>query len=256
MELKAQINKKPLQMVPIWNKADWVKLKEKAAPFTTKFLSRFEDHNLHENWKDLEDHMKHLKNSIASKRTSTWHNLPWLTTEGKHMFRKKGRILKKAKTGGQDWSHYCKHQNNTSKALWTAYWNYINDILSDGLRSGKRNSFWSYIKSQQQDSVEWHHWGKADSSFRTLSLRLSYSVSNFAQYSPRIHPQWPTRNSMDQANLPYQIWLSTRKESTNFLINLTHRKLPDLVRYLPGFWRIYPKSSHQPTLPCSVSQGS
>ena len=29
----------------------------------------------------------------------------------------------------------------------------MNDILSDGLESGNRNSFWSYIKSQQQNSM-------------------------------------------------------------------------------------------------------
>ena len=178
MELKAQINKKPSRMVPIWSKADWGKLKEKAAAFTTEFLSKFEDQNLHENWKDLEDHMKHLKNSIPSKRTSTRHNLLWLTTEATRMCRKKRRIYKKAKRtrDDKDWYYY-KHQNNTRKVVkyceqltetmsTTSYqvaWSPVTEIPSGAISSPSSKILW-----------EWHHWGTADSSFQTLSLRLNY----------------------------------------------------------------------------------
>ena len=51
MVLKAQINKKLSQTVPIWNKADWGKLK-KAAVFTNDFLRIFEGQNIHDNWKE------------------------------------------------------------------------------------------------------------------------------------------------------------------------------------------------------------
>ena len=51
------------QTVPIWNKVDWGKLKNKAIAFTTEFPPKFEDQNIHEIWKELENHIKHLKNS-------------------------------------------------------------------------------------------------------------------------------------------------------------------------------------------------
>jgi len=155
LSLKAQINKKTSRSIPLWAKANWDLLKEKASSLTSEFLIDCNSRDIYENWKLFEKYIKELMNMIPSKRTSTRYNLPWLTNEVKRKCRKKRRLYRKAKKSKapKDWAKFKVHQENTRKALRTAHWNFINNIFQEGLETGNRNSFWSYIKAQQQDSV-------------------------------------------------------------------------------------------------------
>ena len=51
------------------------------------------------------------------------------------------------------WESFHCHQESTRTALPKSHWNYVNNILVEGLEQGNHKSFWSYIKSQKQESV-------------------------------------------------------------------------------------------------------
>ena len=71
------------------------------------------------------------------------------------MCRKKRRLYNKAKRTRKDtdWDKFYSHQKTTQSTLKKAQWGYVNNILRHGLETGNRNSFWSYIKSLQQDAI-------------------------------------------------------------------------------------------------------
>ena len=153
ISLRAQINKKPQRSVPIWAKANWESLKNKSQEFCIDFMSSFQTRNVQQNWDIFSNHMQEMLKSIPSKSTSTRYNLPWLTPDIRRMCRKKRRLYKTARGSKEKWVKFQKHQEATRKALRDAHWKYVNSILKDDLESGRNKSFWSYIKSQKQDSI-------------------------------------------------------------------------------------------------------
>ena len=71
------------------------------------------------------------------------------------MCRKKRRLYNKAKRTKKDtdWDAFYSHQRATNSTLKKSHWGYVNNILQQGLETGNRNSFWSYVKSLQQDAI-------------------------------------------------------------------------------------------------------
>ena len=95
------------------------------------------------NWKDFTKFLgKMMDKNIPSKTTSIRHNLPWLNSSLKRMIRKKQRLYNKAKCTKKrkDWNKYNSHKKETLKALRKARWNYINNMLLEGLVKGGSDS--------------------------------------------------------------------------------------------------------------------
>ena len=68
---------------------------------------------------------------------------------------KKQRLFNKAKRSSKsrDWSAYKSLKKDTSKALRRAHWQYVNNILLEGLQSKNSKPFWRYVKSKRQDTI-------------------------------------------------------------------------------------------------------
>ena len=80
MYLKAQINKKLQQRIPVWSKANWETMKVETTTFCTAFMYSFDECSVEDNWKMFADHLKSTQNrNIPSKLTSTRYNVPWLS---------------------------------------------------------------------------------------------------------------------------------------------------------------------------------
>ena len=151
--LKATINKKPKRRIPLWNKANWDKIKSEALKFSAQFVKTAHTRSVQENWKEFTDYTKSTIKSIPSKLSSTRHNVPWLSPEIKRMCRKKRRVYNKAKKGStKHWSLFKTLQNTTRDALRKAHWDYVNGMLQEEEESGGFKRFWRYCKAQKQDS--------------------------------------------------------------------------------------------------------
>ena len=83
------------------------------------------------------------------------HNVPWINQKIRRMCRKKQRLFNKAKRSSKsrDWSAYKSFKKDTSKALRRAHWQYVNNILLEGLQSKDSKPFWRYVKSKRQDTI-------------------------------------------------------------------------------------------------------
>ena len=71
------------------------------------------------------------------------------------MCRKKQRLFNKAKHSrkSKDWNAYKALKNDTNKALKSAHWQYVNNILLEGLQSKDCKPFWRYVKSKRLDTI-------------------------------------------------------------------------------------------------------
>ena len=83
------------------------------------------------------------------------HNVPWINQKIRRMCRKKQHLFNKAKRSSKsrDWSAYKSFKKDTSKALRRAHWQYVNNILLEGLQSKDSKPFWRYVKSKRQDTI-------------------------------------------------------------------------------------------------------
>ena len=94
-----------------------------------------------------------LKTDIPSKLTGSRHNLPWINTELKRQIRKKGRRFSKAKKSGlkEDWDNYKAIEKDVKCNLKRAETNFLQTILTTGLKSGDTKPFWKYVRTQKQE---------------------------------------------------------------------------------------------------------
>ena len=80
---------------------------------------------------------------------------PWLTSDIRHLSRRKHRLYKRAKRSGKP-EHNQKFQevkNLCSKKIKKARVKYINRRVLGGPEDGSSKPFWSYIKSLRQEGI-------------------------------------------------------------------------------------------------------
>ncbi len=142
--------------ITLFNKADWEKIKGEMRTFQTRFLETFNSNTVNENWLALKDFInKLIEEHIPTRTTTTRYNLPWLNASIKRATNKKKRLYKKARKSGKesDWAKYRTCKKETLQALRRARWQYINDILVEGMEENNNKPFWRYIKSQKQENI-------------------------------------------------------------------------------------------------------
>ncbi len=155
MYIKPQINKKPRRVVHIWSKANWDSIKEDTRTFCSSFLVDAPNRSLEENWGCIVNHFTTMRSKyIPSKLSSSRYNMPWLSGELRRLCRKKMRYFRRAKRTKSPVHRnaFKKIQNEVRSALNKAHWSHLNSILTEGLELGDNKPFWSYIKSQRQDT--------------------------------------------------------------------------------------------------------
>jgi hypothetical protein len=100
-----------------------------------------------------------MNRNIPSKMTTSRYNAPWINSEIKRQIGKRHRVYNRARKSGNPthWSNFRHHRAKTQKAIKSAYWKYIADIISDppsddpGARPPPNKRFWTYIKGMCQD---------------------------------------------------------------------------------------------------------
>ena len=90
---------------------------------------------------------------VPQKLSSSRKNVPWITPKLRRMCRKKQRYYHRAKRSGsaEHWARFKEAKSGTARALQTAWWDYVNGILQEGLKGNNQKPFWRYIYSQGND---------------------------------------------------------------------------------------------------------
>ena len=128
-------------------------MREESKKFCTEFSETASTRNIEQNWNAFEAHMKQLvKEHVPKKNVGGRYHLPWMTSTMRRMYRKKGRLYSKAKKKGARWKEFIEFQESPQQALKKAHWQYVNRMLSQGLKEGAQKPFWHYVRSQRQDS--------------------------------------------------------------------------------------------------------
>ena len=101
-----------------------------------------------------------VNTSIISKYvphgfTKTKKDIPWLTPDLKRTCRKKRRLYNRAKKSQKPhhWESYKRCSSKCKKDLRRAHWQHLNTILLISETEKNPKTFWSYLKSQKQDST-------------------------------------------------------------------------------------------------------
>ena len=137
-------------------KADWSTIREKFGHFKTTFMESCHLHSVEENWKSFKTTVLNLMDlHIPSRMTKSRQNLPWWNRSLHRLVRKKQRAYKKASKSHSPsaWSKYRSIQKQCQASLRRARWDYVNNILLQGLENDNTKPFWRYVKSRRQDSV-------------------------------------------------------------------------------------------------------
>ena len=91
---------------------------------------------------------KFIPHCLHKKSTS----LPWLNKRLRSLLKCKARLHKKAKTSN-NWDQYHQFQRQCKKEMRQAEWDYINNIILEGLASNNTKPFWRYVKAKRQDNI-------------------------------------------------------------------------------------------------------
>ena len=156
-DINAHVNKQQPRHINLWSKADWEKIKEEASSFRTEFLEDIRNSCVNDNYIKFNNFINTVIKKYVPTRAmrSPKHNVPWINQKIRRMCRKKQRLFNKAKRSSKsrDWSAYKSLKKDTSKALRRAHWQYVNNILLEGLQSKDSKPFWRYVKSKRQDTI-------------------------------------------------------------------------------------------------------
>ena len=121
--------------------------------FQHDFLQTYAGRDVDSNYSAFCSHVENIMKDIPSKLSKSRRDVPWMTTRVKRLCRKKQRIFNKAKRTKkeQHWTQYRQLKKTTEKALKTARWDYINNILQNSLDEGNAKPFWQHIYSQRME---------------------------------------------------------------------------------------------------------
>ena len=153
--IRAQPNRKAPRRVYQVKKAKWEDIKEHLLTFRNSFLEQCTSRSIEDNWNEFKGTLlKLMEKYVPSRTTRCRQNLPWWNWHLKRLVRRKQRRYNKAKKSSSPtaWAKYRLTQE-MQKALDQARWDYVNNILIDGLENNNSKPFWRFVKSRRQDSV-------------------------------------------------------------------------------------------------------
>ena len=95
-----------------------------------------------------------MNNTIPHCNTKAKSHLPWISRELIRMQRRRNKSHKKAKQTGlnKHWEQFRELRRQTTKALATSYKSYVNNQISDSLKTNPKQ-FWSFIKANKRENI-------------------------------------------------------------------------------------------------------
>ena len=155
MSVRAQTSKKPPHKVNLWSKAPWDDMRWKTRSFTQSYQDNSTQHNVHQNYECIENHIKTVLEQVPNKMTRSRVNLPWFTLNLKRQCKRKQCLYSHAKKTGKPEHHhrYKEAQKSFQSDLNKAHWQYLNNNLYQSLEDGNDTSFCSYVRGQRVENV-------------------------------------------------------------------------------------------------------
>ena len=80
------------------------------------------------------------------------YSLPWLSKPIMKMIKRKQRLYRRAKRNNK-WDTYQDFQKKCKQQIRKAEWDFINNVIQEGLSNNNTKTFWRYIKTRRQDNV-------------------------------------------------------------------------------------------------------
>lgn len=154
IDIKPTYNKQQKRKIYKYAKADWDKIKEDCDTISSDVKTLIENgSNINDVWEKFKTSIiNSMDKNIPSFQTNSKSKTPWINGKIKKMLRKKQRLYSKAKRT-KNWSNYKHQQKITKSEIRKAEYNYVNNIIEEGLRKNDSKPFWRYIKSRRQDSI-------------------------------------------------------------------------------------------------------
>ena len=124
---------KPPRVIFKWGKADWDKIRASLNNFKDRFLAICHHRTVEENYSDLNSFItKVMDENIPTKLSKTRQSTPWFYHKLKRMCKRKQWLFNAAKKSHTRaaWKCYRAHKRDTLKALWWAWWYFLNEVLS------------------------------------------------------------------------------------------------------------------------------
>ena len=152
-------NQQVPRQIPLWNKADWPKIREHIDTAWSNLPKETVDSSTADSlWKWFKNTVEEGIRLFVPHRTSTKKNhKPWMSTTLKKMIRKSKRLFRRK----QDYPSranieaYRTAQRDIQKTSRREYWNYINGILYPDLEMGgdRNKKLWGAVKHAKKDSI-------------------------------------------------------------------------------------------------------
>ena len=154
MGIRAQTSKKPPHNVNLWSKAPWDDMHAKTRSFTQSYQENCLEHDTHQNYECIENHIKSLLAVVPSKMTRSRVDLPWFTQDLRRQCKWKQRLYNRThKKGKPEHNHKYKEAQKSFLTNLKACWQYFNNILCQSLEKGNNKPFLSYVRGQREDNV-------------------------------------------------------------------------------------------------------
>ncbi|XP_063442405.1 uncharacterized protein LOC134722713 [Mytilus trossulus] len=153
LETKVHHQKNLPRKCYIYKKAKWdqisIDLKHTLEEIKEKHHQGAEVHQLWDTFKS--QLQKTMNTNIPNKEIRSRNNIPWIKHKQRKLLKKKQRLYKQARKTNKR-SNYRSFQKECTKQLRKAEYEYVNQIIFEGLNNNDTKPFWKYIKSKRQDS--------------------------------------------------------------------------------------------------------
>ena len=158
LDISPTTNKQVKRSIPLYRKADWELLSDPIKNIEIKILNSTNS-SVENIWNIFKNDLESGVNKcISNKTASTKAKLLWITSEIKHLMRKRDRVYKsKLKTGSEHYNGIFKTlKAEIQRKLIRSYWEYIQGLITpDAENTGDRPSlskrFYSYLKNNKTD---------------------------------------------------------------------------------------------------------
>ena len=146
--------KKKRRKVFAYSKANWADIKLDAISISANITRLYnENADVMKLWDTFKTAIwQSVEKHVPSKTSKPNYHLPWLDRNLKRLLRQKQRLYNKAKITN-DWSLYRAHQKCCKASFKRAEQNYVNNIITDGIKNKSNKPFWTYIKSKKNDNM-------------------------------------------------------------------------------------------------------
>ena len=141
--------------VRLYKKANWEEMKKKIDIKCENFMMvNTVQTPINELWNTFKQNLEDvIQENVPTKTLRTKERSPWINDSLKKKIRKLKKLFKKQKGSSKQSrasEFYRSHRALVQKETRRAYWNYINNIVSD--EEGNSKEFWRYIKCKRQES--------------------------------------------------------------------------------------------------------